>query len=349
MREKLSATQLIKKITSSKDCPPALLITSSDEIRKTRIEKLLLDTFLPKSKVSKDQSSSLAVSRIDGRDLDTGSLRRFLDDLNTLSLFSSSRFFILHHADELNAEITKQLIAALSKPTPDSILIIESTPLPANHAFKKYFHGKEALIELEEMKENDLRRWVEKELKSVGFSEFDNEAVEALITVTEGAPDNLVKFIEQLSLYLDSSKITRTDIERLFALQTTPGEFEFIDTLTQGHAVKAEFMVQNLLASGKNPFLLLSLLSRTFASYLSIKSLLVEGFAPEMVRQRLNITPWVFNKQSSAAKSYSLDNLRHIIESILRADSKLKNRSLGAEAIFSELVFKLAATRNVQP
>ena len=341
MAEKLTPAQLVKKISSDKDCPPALLILASDEIRKDRIEKLLLNAFL------KPASGELSMARsvVDGRELDAHAIRRLKEDLSSISLFSPRRFFILRHAQELSTEVQKLLVDLLEKGSQDNRLIIEGTALPSTSPLKKHFVRLDLLIELEDMEEQELARWTEKELKAASFNKVPPDVVPLLIDIAEGAPDRIVKSIEQLSLYTGSDQLSRDDIQSVFVQHTAPGEFDFIDALSLGRPARAETLLHGLLASGKNPFMLMSLISRTFSNYLAIKACLADGLSGNEVRQKLNIQPWVFNKHINAVRPYSVDKLKRIMEDILKADSKLKNRSLGVEAIFSELIYSCALSR----
>lgn len=342
MSETLTPAQQIKRITALKDCPAAMLILAKDEIRKSRIEKLLIDTFLKtsSSKANSANANALGLSKLDARDLDSSAIKRLKDDVFAMSLFSPKRFFLIHHVDELKAEEQKLFLSIIEKNKTDNKLIFAGSSLASNSSFKKFFINQDCLIELPEMEGPELRRWTEKELKTAGFAKYSEQVIELIISIAEESPDRIACVVEHLSLYADSDQAKVEDIHKVFVQHVAPGEFDFIDALALGHKAKAEVLLRNLLASGKNPFMLMSLISRTFATYLSIKALMAEGLNNNEIRQKLNIPPWAFNRQISACKNWSIDRLKRFLEGVLRADSKLKNYSLGAEAIFSELIHR---------
>ncbi|NDC39506.1 MAG: hypothetical protein EBZ48_15955 [Proteobacteria bacterium] len=79
------------------------------------------------------------------------------------------------------------------------------------------------------------------------------------------------------------------------------------------------------------------MISKIFGNYHAISSMLAQRLPPNTIREELKMTPWVFNKSLDAARRIRPQDIESQLEAILCADSKLKNKSLGAEAIFSEL------------
>lgn len=332
--KKNSAVEILKKITSGKECPLATLVVSKDEIRRERIRKILCDAFI------KDAAS---IRKLDARDFDLRDLERLAVDSFSQSLFASTQFWLIRNVDALDAAGQKRLQQIVESAPPGIKFILTAAKLNANAAFRKYFVGASTLIELDELKGFELTRWVQKELTQAGIKKFEENVPEILISIGEEDPDRIAKAIEHLALYVDGPEVKRADIGAVFIERPDLNEYELLDLLAGGNKVKAEFLLGELLSSGKNPFLLLSLLFRTYSNYLAIKVLESRGSQPGDVRQRLGMTPWVYNKTSSGCRRYSVDKLQSLIDALLNADSKLKNKSLGPENILSELIFKLAA------
>ena len=53
------------------------------------------------------------------------------------------------------------------------------------------------------------------------------------------------------------------------------------------------------------------------------------------------MTQWVFDKQLQGIRRYKTAHLARAIASLVRADAKLKNRSLGAEEVVSSVCQEL--------
>jgi DNA polymerase-3 subunit delta len=238
--------------------------------------------------------------------------------------------------------MTTALAAALKSGIGTSRMILLASSLPARNPIRAAVEKKGQVIDLPELKGAELRRWTEKELRMAGFEEFPEAAVEGLSVLGDESPDQLVKLIEHLALYLEGKSLRVQDIAAVFPGRFEPTEYELLDAIAQRNIGQAEALLSALLRSGKNPFMMISLFVRTFSTYLSIRSLLDRQLAQAEVRQTLGIAPWLFQKHLGAVKGSSLSKLRDSLTAILRADSKLKNRSLGPESIFSELIFELS-------
>ena len=348
----------VKKILQLKDCPNVLLILAPDEIRKLRIFDLLLEAFppssallssaLPKQLNSGRGRFDAAVKKLDAAALDSAAIGALLDDISALSLFSGKRFFLIREIESLAVPLQKPLLELIKRLSDDTKLIMIGSKLAQSNPIRKTLEQGESVIELEELKGTDLRRWVQKELKRLGFMKFSEGTIEMISALGDESPDQIVKIVEHLAVFCDSDQITPQDIQKVFVQRLAPGEFDFLEAVVQGKTVKAEVLLHNLLAGGKNPFLLLALFARSFSNYLAIKSLLQKGLQPNEIRDLMGMSPWVFNKNIAAARNYTMEKLKNCLGLILKADSRLKNRSLGNEAIFSDLLFGLAK-REVVP
>jgi DNA polymerase III delta subunit len=187
----------------------------------------------------------------------------------------------------------------------------------------------------------ELTRWVQKELKNQGIQDCEASAIEHLISIGEGSPDRIVQLIAHVSLYTDGDKLTKKDVQTLFSDSLDASEFDFVDALMQKNAARSESLLQVLLASGKNPFMLVSLLQRSFSTFVSIAALLKDGKNPAEAGQILKIPPWLLRKHLTVVQKHPIQQLKRCVEALVRVDSKLKNRSLGTESIFSEFVYNV--------
>lgn len=339
-----SAAELVKRLTSQAECASSLLILCPDEIRKHRILDIFFAAFLPQNTPANNStilhgasSPSLALSRLDAGNLDAAAIKSLADDVSCLSLFAQRRFFVIYSIESLRTECVNALLELCMRLPADCKFILSGSKLAAASSIKKFFAGRSALIELDALQGQELRRWTAKELRRLGLNRISQAALDALVEIGEESPDKISKLAEHLSLFCDGGQAGLQDLERVFHYQTVQSDFAFLDSINQGKISRAEALLNDLFASGKSPFMLLALLAKTFSNYLSIKSALQRGVPAAEIRQSLNAAPWVFNKHLQAVKNYSLQQLKRSIHAILRADSKLKHRSLGAEAIFSEL------------
>lgn len=337
MKSADDSLELLKSITSASSCPALFLFCAPDEIRRRRFCELLVDKFLTKAGL--DPAS--CATYLDAKTLDHRQLIALRDDLSSLSLFSSFRIFFIRNLDQLSSANTDTFLKMFASELPGVACIGLAASFPSNSVILKHFKSKKAAVVLAELQADELTRWVQKELKAQGITEHDAAVIEQLVQIGEASPDRIAQIISHLALYVDSQKLTSKDVYALFSDSLAASEYDFVDALMQRSEGRSESLIQVILASGKNPFMLVSLLQRSFATYLSVAALLKAGKSSAEIAQSLRVPPWLLKKHLAVIQKYSVDQLKHCVEALLRADSKLKNRSLGTESIFSEFVYSV--------
>ncbi len=334
-----SAADLVKKLLGLPQCPSSLLILAADTTRRARITTLLQDKFLGKH-------AQDAISRLRGSELDRPAVRRLRDESLSGSLFCASRFFIIDEIDKVRSDEQKQLLAIIEELAAhahsDITLILRAASLPTNNAIYKFYLRTNLLIALPEIEGPELTRWVHKELKQNGIETASEGTVATLIEIGGQNADEISKLCEHAALYVDGATLTTEDLYKVFVSKISADEFKLLELLTQGRLGQAEALLSSLMREGKNAFLLMGLLARNFHTYLSIQHLIEQRKSPSEIGQLLNIPGWLLKKHLSAVQRYRVASLKRAIESILKTDSKLKNRSVGHDALLSELASHLS-------
>jgi DNA polymerase III delta subunit len=276
----------------------------------------------------------------DAETLSASALEVILSGTQNLSLFGGTQLVVIRRVEALNAALTTKLSEHCARESLASTFILVGTPLPATNPLRKRLASLDLHVDIPELVDADLQKWVAKELRTAGIPSASGDVVAKLISLSDGNPDRIIQMIEHVALFVDSDTVTVSDLGTLFAEALDPNEFKLTDYLADRNALQTERYIGSLLASGKNSFLMLSLIYRTFSNYLSIKHLTDRGVSgPDLARQ-VGGQPWLVTKQAGAARKISYRMLKNGVESVLRADSKLKNKALGAEEILGELTRK---------
>ncbi|MBN8549951.1 MAG: DNA polymerase III subunit delta [Deltaproteobacteria bacterium] len=329
--------ELAKAVTSASTCVPLFLFCAPDEIRRRRFCERLVEKFI--SKAGLDPAACAVF--LDAKSFDQRQLVALRDDLSSLSLFSNFRIFFIRNIDQLPSACTESFLKLVSSELPGVSCICLGAGLPATSVILKHFKAKKAAALLPDLEGDELTRWVQKELKEQGIAEYESEVPTQLIQIAEGSPDRITQSVAHLSLYSGGEKLTAKEVRSLFSDSLDASEYDFVDALMQRNHARSESLIQVILGSGKNPFMLLSLLQRSFSTYISVAALLKEGKSPPDIAQALRLPPWLLKKHLAVVQKYSVEQLKRCVEALLRADSKLKNRSLGTESIFSEFVYSV--------
>ncbi len=325
--------QIIKSITSAQNCPPFLLVSAPDEIRKRRICDHIL------TKVAQGKNSAL--QSIDAKLLNAQQLTVLRDEILSQSLFAPFRLFVINRLEELPAALVESFIKMLNAELRGVCCLCLASSLPASGALLKFFRLKKVALQLEALEGVELEKWIQRELKAQGITEHEPSAIRQLAAVGDDNPDLISQIISHTALFVDGGRLTASAMKELFSQSLEASEFDFIDALMQRNEPRSQSLLSVILASGKSPFMLVGLLQRSFSTYISIAGLLKDGKNPAEIGQQLKLQPWLLKKHLAVVQRYPISQLKRCIESLLRADSKLKNRSLGTESIFSEFVYNV--------
>lgn len=339
-----SPIEQLSQITGSPGLPPSVLVLSPDEIRKRRITKILLQHLFGKGS---DASShkNVPVKHFKATELTKNDWRSIREDLLTISLFSQASVVVIDDCEKLQGELQKEIIEALKEGRHEGKLFLLGSSLPATSIIKKFFVSKGWLIELEELKGVELKRWTQKELKSAGFQNAEAMAIDLLVNMAEESPDKIAALSEQLSLYASSTKLLAEDLHKLFPDKVHSNEFVLVEHMLQGKIPASWIELSKTLQSGKAPLTLLGLVSKNLQQCASISFLKRKGYGDQRIQERLNMPPWLYRKLSEVAKHLKIDKYRNNVAGVLLADSKFKNYSLGDNSVFSELIDTLQARK----
>ncbi|MFN4895467.1 MAG: DNA polymerase III subunit delta [Pseudomonadota bacterium] len=327
MRSTAAAT--LKEITSSATCPACIVITSPDRVRRTRTLEYLLKHFI-KDRTNKVPSFTCGEA---GRTSPTA----FLRDLEEPSLFEPTRFAVIRAIETAKAADVEPISDFLRKGVPGTHLFIIGESLPNTPNFKKTIEAQATHLAFEQLKGAELRRWVEREAKQNQIEDADDAVIELLISLGNEEPESIAQLIEKFSLYLGESQASQAALRALEPGRAHASDFELADTVLGRNRGVTEALLTQLIGQGSSPFMLIGLLTKTFTSLLRIRSLLDNGVGPHDIRNSMGLTPWIFSKYLPLAKLRTTDQLSKIIEGLLIADFRLKDRSLGPAALFSSV------------
>ena len=165
---KSGALEQLNSITSLKDFPPAVLVLCPDRIRRDRIRDILLRTIYQAEKDTPIESLPQP-EKISAQGLSKQEWKVKKESLLEYSLFASSSVFIIEDSEKLTAETSREIAGTIPTIPSQTKLLILASSLTATNAIYKLLSSNKWLIELEELKGDGFKRWLQKELKSAGF------------------------------------------------------------------------------------------------------------------------------------------------------------------------------------
>lgn len=329
-------TSLPHDLLNRDSCPSIVLVLSPDQIRAKRFLQALSKRF---THFSNDQKS--AFKKVSAHDLTINDLKTLWQELSSLSLFSPIKVALIMEIQELSAAVSKELRSLAHEIPEKAHLFLTCSEIKKSDPLFKLALERKGLVELPALTGTSLSRWIERELENSGIKHFTKPTVNVIAELAEESADQVVRIVEHLALYSDDGSLSVEDVYKVFMTAPNPNEFRLIDDLSNGNLLQAQKELFQLITAGKSAFPLLALIYKTFSNYLTIRTLETNGQKLSTIKEHIKLPPWLLNKQTGASRKYTVSQLKRGMISIVRADSKLKNKSLGEEFVLTELLQKL--------
>ena len=332
-----SAASRLKELVAQEACPGCLVLTSADRTRRDRALAFVLGRFT---------NSKLKPSSFTFGDQGRTPIQSFLADAAEPSLFEPVRFVVIRAIEKARAADLEPISLLASKKLAGLHLILVGESLPNSPNFKKAVEKHGTLVQFEDLKGAELSRWVEKEMRGNGIAQAPDDVVSLLLSLAGDDVDAIAGLVEKLALYLDGSAPTPAALRELEPGRSVASDFELADALMSPKRVATETLIQQLLAQGSSPFMLMGLLTKTFSTLYRIRAALDRGQSQQDIKSSLGISPWLLSKYLPLARQLPLPEIGRRLEALMEADFSLKDRSLGPGATFSSLAAACAPVRS---
>lgn len=200
------------------------------------------------------------------------------------------------------------------------------------------------VVECKPLKGRDLSRWLQQEAASQG-KELPAAAAEYLRFSCGEDAATLSKEIEKAALYLgpQPKKITVEVFEKLGSRTNERALFDLVDATAERRGNDVLELVNELLAQGKSPVLLVAVVSRHFLQMLEAYWLLEEGLAPGELAGMLGVHPYVAKKLMKQLRSYRLAEIEKVLAGLLELDVSIKQGRAAPELLIASFLGEFCA------
>lgn len=332
-----SAAARLKEIATQRSCPNCLVLTSPDRTRRERALSFILDHFAGK----KLKPSTFAFGE-QGR----MTIQSFLADAAAPSLFEPVKFVVLRALEKARAAELEPISALLAKSPAGLHIVAVGESLPNSPNFKKTVEKLATHVAFEDLKGAELSRWVEKELRVGGVSQTPDDVVRLILSLANDDADAISRLVEKFSLYLDGATPSANALRELEPGRSMASDFELAEALLSPKRAGTETLIQQLLAQGSSPFMLMGLLTKTFSTLYRIRAALDRGQSQQELKNDLGLSPWLLSKYLPLARQLSLAQISARLDALLETDFRLKDRSLGPASTLSSLAAHCAPVRS---
>lgn len=327
MNSSLNFKTIIAELSDASEPPPLIAIACKEKTRWERVRETIFQS-VKSPQIIKTDCSNFSFN--DWIDLEA--------EINALSLFSNNRIFILTNANKLDSKTNKRLTETIEKIPPATHLVAIADSFPKNNDLRKYATQKCTFIELSPLKNVELRNWTKHEFARQGLTKVSANVIEHVVHLGEESPDKIASLIDQCSLFVTGHSFTEREFHKLFGDKIDLKDFALIDAIQSGNLAQSELLAAQLVRQGRSPFILLSMIARSYNQIAKLHSLKIANTPEADCLSMLGLPEWLFKKVSKVSVKFSPRTIQKCLSAISSADLRLKDKSLGDEAILSQLI-----------
>ncbi len=277
--------------------------------------------------VSKYDQQEVGLETITAAEVDAQTLP---SKLLSGGLFTTKRCVVITDVFKFKANAAEVLLNLLPQCGPDTIIIATSSELPKTNS-----PLQEALLKADRVEtfplldSTQLAQWLKTKVAALQ-AEIEPAASYHLVQAVGSDTWRLHGLIEQLVHY--DRHITLTNAEQFAASPLDDNIFHLTDALSERQTKVALKVLHDQLASGANPFYILTMLARQLTILIQVKA---GGAAAK------GLHPYVQKKATQHAQRFSLEQLTQLYGKIVRVDEQLKTTSLEPSVVLDKLVAEL--------
>ena len=252
----------------------------------------------------------------------------FQNQLQTKSIFTSKKFFILKNVF-LNPQVKtkffkKREILLISK---DIILFFENQNPSPKDSFFIFLKKKAKSQKFEPLKREKLENWIEQEF-SQAQTKIEPQAKDLLIELVGNNLWQLANEVEKLANYKRKTKtVGLEDVKILVSSNIETNIFKTIDFIASKEKERALFLLHQHLEKGDSPLYLLSMIVFQFRNLLLIKEKINEGKSI----WKLKWHPFLIKKTFRLSQKFTLTELKKIYQKIFQIDLGIKTGRITPE------------------
>lgn len=213
-----------------------------------------------------------------------------------------------------------------------TLLIAENLPekeiASRNKIFFKFLSEKSGTVKIfEPLGGAKLNDWVVQEISSRGCS-IGSRVLSELVGRVGGESQALINEIEKLTSYCGGREITGRDIELLVYSPDEPNIFELTDAVGAGNKARALQLLYINLASGRDPYYLMSVIGGHLRNMLSVKDLSLRHESQALIAKKTGIHPFVVGKISRSITGFNIEDLKKKYSGLLSIELGVKRGEL---------------------
>ncbi len=287
---------------------------------------------------------SFSFKRLDGPDLDLRELQQAVDAIP----FLTERSFVEIRGADLNRLGDAEGFLTLLRDIPDycTVAFVQSAQYELDGRMKLVKGLREIAEELKftQQPQGMLIDWIARRFAAAGKG-VELEAAQRLIFISGDLMSRLIPEIEKVATYAKGDKVSTADVEAVASHIPEAVIFDMTDQISQKQYNTAIATLAELLADKNNePIPMLAMLGVQMRKLYAARLAIEEGLDSKYVMEVCAIKhDFIAKRLLSAARGYTLPQLKHAVELCAETDYRIKSSGLDDRELFKEAVLRIAA------
>jgi len=278
-----------------------------------------------------------AVTRLAGAQ---ATLADVLDELFTLPFFSRRRLVIVEEADPFVTKHRKELEAYAERPSLSGHLLLQVKQWTSTTKLAKLVDKVGLAIDCNPLPEKQAQKvvaWLVQSARTRCDAQLDPGAANLLVELVGLEIGILTAEVEKLAVYAgDAKRIDRADVARMVDAGRVETVWKALDAATTGQAQMALELLDNLLAAGEAPVMLLAAMSASLLKVHHAGRLRGARLALDEACRIAGIPPFAVEKTGRQHAHLGPHRVAQLPSMLVQADLDLKGGSSAEPRIVLE-------------
>ncbi len=300
-----------------KDFGKVYLIYGSEDYFVSKAVDLLIES------VVEPEQRSFNLDIFDGSEATSEDV---LSSVLSFPFVGKYRLTVIRRFDKMERKYRVDVAEHVSSLPESSILCLVAGEIKTSEETYKKISSFADTISFNRLKGTDLTDFMKETASSLG-KELGDGALDLLLDLAGDSAGDLASELEKLAMYVgERKKIEVDDVGTVVGKSRAYNIFELQRAIGQKDARRAQEIADKMLETGEKPVYLTFMLTRYFLNLLRVKHLLRKGASTNDISSNIfgRWNPFI-NEYTSAARAYSIYEIKNAMSVLLDVDSKLKN------------------------
>ena len=303
-----------------------------------------------KKKCLPEGEDDFSYKRMDGPALDARMLRQAVDAMP----FMTERTFVELRDMDLNKVADADECIAILSDIPDycTVAFVQNAQFEPDGRlrFVKALRSEGRELKFTKQSQGMLTDWIARRFAAAG-KRIELAAVQRLMFISGELMSSLIPEIDKIAAYAKGDTVSPEDVEAVANHIPEAVVFEMTELIAQKKYNSALAVLSELLSDKNNdPIMMLAVLGKQmrqlYAARLAIDKNLGTKYVMEVCAMKYD---FIANKLMTAARGFTLPQLRRAVELCAETDYRMKSSGADAKELLKETVLRIAAGEEYAP